>query len=541
MGQCPVVSPVPGNADEHSKSAALPFYKRSCHPFVLSITEWSLSVGYRNSVQPSFLKLHKQDRSQKCILEPREVHKAFEIQTQDMLIRDGFETDHQEESKYYSSDDGECSLFEETSTITAGMGSEFAMSEITTWTSATHRVINQDKYAARSKRHEQKFQVMENINENGGKKGTFETRIRDNERSRKGHHNPAFDVGEKVPRRVPFDTNELRHASSSMVTNYLQPKAEIKTTEEAYTAVLHLRLRAKLADFYVNSFLPMFPNSPIPPGLSRYLKHKPHEVPNLTSEDSDDHVSQSSHSIGSGSIPPSSPIKFLALNTVFMELALTGSLGLEPRSQHHRSPGRRGDRKSPSHYIVLMNRRSGIPLAVCALKADVGPPVVRIFSTKQRVFGQRPAASTGKLGLHWSHDLPLYSWAEIVTEGDLPNPLYFSIFMASGSDGKFTANPNYRAVFLPNESTDLKVVGRTDRERHDTGCAIISLETSPDECDLFYHLSVAQGIDPALMMCFAAVFDEVMERAMRARCRSNGREARPARYHGTQAVEYVMR
>ena len=516
MGQCPVNVPEGGYTLEEITSAATPIYKSSCQPFALTLAEWSASIGYRNTPKQKFLKVHKPDRSQKWILEPGEVQKALEMQTEELLRRDGYSVGQQgrDEAQYCSSDDedaGNC--FGGTSMVTNGVGHEYAKSEITTWSAATQRVVNGDKNTSTNSRNTRRnFSVMDAINQDGVRQTTsFEIDDSDDENR---SHRPKS----QTERRVPFDTKELRTTSSSMLANYFQAKTEVQKSTDGYTA-LHLRLKAKLVDYYVNTYLPTFPESPIPKGLARYLKRrkKMDEVPNLVaSEDLDDCASQHSHSIDYGSIPPSASIKFLALDRVFMDLALTGSLGLsEPRSPSRSSSSSRGDRKSPSHYIVLMNQRSGTPLAVCALKANTVSPVVRIFTTKQRVFGQRPAASTRQLGLNWANNLPLYSWAEIVAEGDLPRPVQFAIYMASGSDGKFTAVPNYRAIFLANGSPEVKVVGRTDRERHDTGSAMISLEATPDGSDLFYHLSIAQGIDPALMMCFTAVFDEVMDRAMR--------------------------
>ena len=221
--------------------------------------------------------------------------------------------------------------------------------------------------------------------------------------------------------------------------------------------------------------------------------------------------------------PPSSPIRLMVTDAPYMDLAITGSLGLvnRPRSRPLMSSPPRKQLKSPAHYIVLMNRRSGIPLAVCALKAaSTGPPVVRIYTTKRRVFGQRPAASTKKLGLDWSESLPLYTWAEIVTEGKYPDVVKYSIFMATGSDGRFEDTPSYRATHYASVSPVIHMVGRTERDVTHTGCAVISLSQDKDATDehgVFFHLSIARGIDPALIICFAAFLDEVVEKRMRLR------------------------
>jgi len=204
-----------------------------------------------------------------------------------------------------------------------------------------------------------------------------------------------------------------------------------------------------------------------------------------------------------------------------MDLAVTGSLGLVDRQKsRRREPAtQRKVLKSPEHYMVLLNRRSGIPLAVCELEAATrGPPVVRIYATKRRTFGQRPAASTKALGLDWTDSFPLYTWAEIVTEGHYPEQVRYSIFMASGSDGRFEENPSYRAVQGASGSPVIRMVGRTEREDSYSGCAVLSFDCGEDSAgdnDIFFRLSLSKGIDPALLLCFAAFIDESMEKTMR--------------------------
>lgn len=132
------------------------------------------------------------------------------------------------------------------------------------------------------------------------------------------------------------------------------------------------------------------------------------------------------------------------------------------------------------------------------------------------MFGQRPAASTRKLGLDWSESLPLYTWAEIVTEGKAEK-LKYAIFMASGSSGHFEDSPSYRAAHDVNGAPVIRMVGRTEKEKTLSGCAVISLTRDENAIDdaVFFHISVARGIDPALMICFTSLVDEVMEKAMR--------------------------
>ena len=218
-----------------------------------------------------------------------------------------------------------------------------------------------------------------------------------------------------------------------------------------------------------------------------------------------------------GSGIPSSSVRLLVDDSSFLDLAMTGSLGMIDRADGSSLPRPPSQQKSPAHYLVLINRRSGVPLAVCALKSHHGPPVVRIYATKSRVIGQQPAASTAGLGLNWTDSLPLFAWAEFATEGEFPMPARYSLYMASGSDGRFEKEPSYRASHHRTGSPDMFVVGRTQTETEYQGCALLSMESSSDG-DSYLSLSVSRGIDPALMICFAAIVDETVEKIMRLHC-----------------------
>ena len=94
----------------------------------------------------------------------------------------------------------------------------------------------------------------------------------------------------------------------------------------------------------------------------------------------------------------------------------------------------------------------------------------------------------------------------------------FKIFLAKGNDGRFEESPSYRAEHASVGSPEIRVVGKTERDTEYSGCATLSLcrdEGVVEEDDLFVNLSVAKGIDPALLICFAQVVDEAMEKTMR--------------------------
>ena len=130
---------------------------------------------------------------------------------------------------------------------------------------------------------------------------------------------------------------------------------------------------------------------------------------------------------------------------------------------------------------------------------------------------------TKKLGLDWSGNLPLYPWAEIVTETMYPNPLTFSIYMSAGSDGRFAAKPSYNAHLAVDPGPMIKLSGKTDAERQSSGSALISLRVIDGEdgrSKVQFSIDIAQGIDPALVLCFAAVLDEILEVSMFLQCQA---------------------
>jgi hypothetical protein len=491
----------------------------------------------------AFLTAHVEDQSLKCILEPKEVTKALMEQAAELIRRERLEMLAKEDdlpNLLTEDDDGSNSGDGSALGEASGTTSEctFAETEVTTGSAATRPSGNFDKFNRRSKSKSRQtpcppkmrgteFKLMEDFNVevknalNRAKKGTSPTTLA-----------TARNRLEAMERRKSSRTGCGILAAPSM---FMEDSTQTSYAQSAkkYLKALHLQMKPQCPHFYKNHMSmidlesPTIQNGslaiPISNGASP-LRSRRHGA-NTGALGGTSPYSSFRNEIEFGEGPPSSPIRLMVTDAPFMDLAVTGSLGLvhRPRSRPVMSSPPRKQLKSPAHYIVLMNRRSGIPLAVCALKAaSTGPPVVRIYTTKRRVFGQRPAASTGKLGLNWSESLPLYTWAEIVTEGKHPDIVKYSIFMASGSDGRFEDTPSYRATdhALGSGSPVIRMVGRTERDAAHTGCAVISLsqnEDAADEQGVFFHLSIARGIDPALIICFAAFLDEVVEKRMRLR------------------------
>ena len=406
---------------------------------------------------------------------------------------------------------------------------------ITTGTSATKLMANLDSHyqVPKSKKQNNKFSVLVNVDVGHGISTLGMEGDEQEDKSVPGTIRESKNIqsiqNHGVERTRSTDAFQLY---AHRLTACIGPADELQIRREACMSVLHLKMKAHLGPYYVYRYLPTIPDAPVPQGMS-----KPDDIPALVSDSSDDSSSSSGNSqaIGFGSIPPSTTIKCSITNSVFMDLSITGSLGLVPRHGHQVRKAPKPNQKSPDHYIVLMNRRSGVPIAVCALKVQSGLPIVRIYATKRRVYGQRRPLQLNNSDLIGRFSVPLYAWAEIATEGLFPDPVRFSIYMASGSEGRFSAAPSYRAgLDVADGVPKIKMVGRTDMELRETGCAIISINADPDpeNDNLFFNINASQGIDPALLICFAGVMDEVMEKSMRLQCQYHSSQSqRPRRIH----------
>lgn len=619
MGQCPVMMPSaePQSKDEQVQinTLALDAASRSTG-IICSLgprPELSLPKGQ------SFLRPHDSDRPLRNILHPDEVKQMLTYQAEEYrrqlqkeqqtlpeappkLVRN---LANYEMSKIWST-----SSFESGSSIMAP--SEVAL---TTVSAATEHVSNLDRYAPTSKPSKKgsrarvkEFSVLENLDEDtpsvasslsvttssssptnscdstpspgimdmGSVRRRFQSRIESSGRVEKGSQ---LGIGPSTTsNKVNGESGRdlacqlLLGPCLGNVHDVSKPRpVDSFALMDDCSDVLHLKMKANLVDFYQYHYLPMFPDSPKPACISTrtpspvWKKHKHHS--RLSSGRMEKAFSSSSSSAStSGGIdyfvgPTSYPLRFFLNDSIFMDLAVTGCLGLVdrpiPRRRHGRSSHYASEqhddlpnRKSPEHYIVLLHRRSGVPLAVCALKATTsGPPIVRIYATKQRATAQRSVASTQQLGLNWSSDdtsYPLYAWAELIASPQEGMQSFrYDLFLASGLDGRFEPEPSYCASPAEPGSPTIHVVGRTESEESYTGCAILSLESRngglgrdddddmknfvdddrDDDDEPFFRLSIARGIDPALMICLAAIIDEIMEKSMRMQCEDHTRVA----------------
>ena len=266
---------------------------------------------------------------------------------------------------------------------------------------------------------------------------------------------------------------------------------------------LRLKLEAKFLEFYCGEFL-------------QRQNPKKSDVYQATHK-----ARKPKSGVEFADLPSSTQVRFVN-GDPFLDLAVAGSLGLLDQSRLSQEKGMANVQKYKclDHYIILMSHTSGVPIAVCALKTQLGLPVARIYCTKRRVAGQRRAALTSKLGFHWTYAFPLYPWAEVKTNGIYPMPFNFSIYMATGADGTFEETPSYRATSnIFTACPEIRVIGQSDSEETSSGCAILKAHQDDDVSYPSLELSIARGVDPGLFICFAAVVDEIMERSLRQSCK----------------------
>jgi hypothetical protein len=573
MGQCPS-STIPStfSLDEEEFSvAATPNESMMCHA-MLSSPAWRLRKGAicatresdldddpssssssssnknkrMNDIRKNFLKLHRPDIAQRCIIEPDEVNQVLAFQAEELLRRRGLvhwnKSPTQQEQEDISDKNEDVADMVSRFDVMSEFGGTSMISGMTTCSKSTIVAGN----SSRTK-HFGKSRGDETVtNRSTGRYSGAST-------SRTILNSVIEVEGDENldPRKRASNAEKKLALTSSKLQEFPTTVADVPATlagseiairRSQYMSVLRLKIKAHLSFFYKKRYLLMFPDGPKPHGIqSPKMMFDFHDYLSDTSSES----SSSSHNSGSinyGALPPAVTVKCSVTDDAFLDMAVTGSLGLVPRqkvisrsTQHARKVINNCNKlKSPDHYIVLINKRSGIPLAVCAMKAASGFPIVRIYATRQRVYSQRPAATTHQLGLDWAEDLPLFTWAEVVSDGDFPCEMNFSIFMASGSEGRFSKQPSYEATFdCSNSQPIIKVLGRTDMEHRLSGCALISIRNDDcsissssrqnDSAGLSFHIDLAQGIDPALLICFTAIADEVIEKSMRMQCTDQAR------------------
>jgi hypothetical protein len=314
---------------------------------------------------------------------------------------------------------------------------------------------------------------------------------------------------------------------------------------QRYAAVLHLRMKMKSYHYYKLHFSRRQPQHAHTKMMKTNIQttllsptsfdHQEGRVPAAVHESDESSDSSSAESFFSvldfGIGPPAEPIQLLVTDNVFLDLAMAGSLGLNPPKPRPRAAYR--DRKvllAPEHCLVLLNRRSGVPLAVCTVikesSATTSAPRVRVYTTRHRA-GLVPVTTTDKCGLLWCKALPLYTWAEFrsteyissMTGEDAMSASYAIHTVSAISGDTVECNPRFRAV---RKKSQWLISGYTSREFQRSGCATLSMCQEDEDSDIFWKVSIAQGIDPAIFICFTSFVDEMMEHTMRVQCHNTG-------------------
>jgi len=478
-----------------------------------------------NKERKTFLQAHQPDIRQRCIIDQHEIKRVVWLQSDELLRRQGTLKMHgilpiarnqmgvgANVIENEGEDDRKSMLSEPS--IVSGI------------TSASNTTV---------------------VRTNMKRKSKSEKKNRDTYLSTYAASSPPPCNLSNVIKRETVNCSRVAISDHTSISNHMTGK---DLERRQFISVLRLKMKANIGWFYTQRYLKMFP-SELKPIVGK-VPRKERGIPGLSSESSNSSFSSGcsssrddTHCIDYGSMPPIRPVICPVTNESFFDLATTGCLGLVPREQDHKAlkSSRRQLRdhyeNSPDHCIVLINKRSGSPLAVCALKATSGSPVVRIYATRQMSFAQKPTATTRQLGLDWADDLPLYTWAEVKSEGDYLDEISFTVFMVKRFDGCFSSQPSYKASFGGHATDDnsavrspvIKMVGRTENERQMSGCALIWIQAdkvttkthSENASDLSFHIHLAQGIDPAFLICFTAIVDEILEKSMRMRCQNHRR------------------
>ena len=493
-------------------------------------------------LQGDFLKLHLHERSEKYIVDPKLVVDVLAHQAGE-LIRRELEQDRPPPSDPYGMRHQASSLVSTSSTPSeiystsdlTGIFSSVApstASNITSCSASTRLAGNYNRYSPSRKRFDEEPYAPPRLLGNGV--DLDDTLHQDLITVIEG-----IDREEEMKKRFPLIESQRaagcnHHPGCSLVPLALMPRrprnSSVSSRASRHMVVLHLRLIPRCAEFYESHLSRFLPDNPFVKAMSnginsseltptRNFPRKSIHIPELMRNDSDS-ASSLSTDVDFGAGPPSLPVRILVNDAAFLDLGITGSLGLiEPRRPDVQAQRGRRFITPPKHYLVLLNRRSGTPLAVCALRTgETGDPIVRVYATKPRTCSQqRPVATTRKLGLDWTKSLPLYAWAEIVTKGRYPSKAKYSIFYATGDDARFDKIPSFIAEHSSVGSPEIRVLGMTERESGYTGCAVLCLSRDYEvsEDDLYFRLSVSKGVDPGLFICFAAFVDEAMERTMR--------------------------
>lgn len=453
-----------------------------------------------------FLAAHIEDRPHRVILSADKVTRFFVEQTEAFLKKVSWAG---EDAESGIDDDEETDVFSGITDVRSSLyvSSVMAPTDLTSVSASTAVAKNTTQYPKPILPHYKRAVTAMKLREGLHRALSFQTKrklgkgyVRNNN-APPDNANRLLDLGGLCEALRCFDDPELM---------------EQRERVRALMSIVYLKILPRCAQYTRNQPPDLRPNDPAAGVTTRRYYLTPPTCQPKSILPSQLATAISADGVG----PPSHPVVLMATNSDFLDLAITGSLGLVKRPHRPQGTTRLDSwtTKLPERYTLLLNHRSGIPLAVCALKAKSScSPIVRVYATKCRAYGQDPATTTHHLGLNWAKSVPLYTWAEIVTEGSYPGTVRYSIYMASGPAGIFQGYASYVAIHESSTSPNIRVLGRTGREKSLTGCALISLSRDLNSRgdDVYFRLAVSKGIDPALMLCFTSFVDELWERTMR--------------------------
>ena len=343
------------------------------------------------------------------------------------------------------------------------------------------------------------------------------------------------------PSRKSRDRYQITHSSipeddddwDYLMDKKIGEKYDLKATPK-HEYVLHLKMIARMSDFYRDEFLLSFPQYPVPKEMSmRKVSFQSNwgkgKASRQSTSRSPPKVVRSNSCTSSACFQDSeaddsdaSPVLLAVDESSFLDIVVHGSLGLVDNKRSSSASGKA--RRKLKDYLIIGKRQTDCPLLVCALKSRKGKPVVRIFSAKPRTPLQEASIESDKLGIT-TDSYPLYAWAELRTEGSFPdaNTKYF-LHESTGDINQFHKTPLFTASHESAGSTELnifvqRVVGK-GYSKDPLHCArsVVRSDSKMCEQETNYMISIVKGVDFANILSMVAIIDELTEFTMRKKC-----------------------
>jgi len=328
--------------------------------------------------------------------------------------------------------------------------------------------------------------------------------------------------------------------NTDMNATTVKEKSKSRKAAPKESYVLHLKTMAHMSDFYRDEFLLSFPQYPVPKEMAmRKVSFQSNWRPRTGSPPSiiRTGVSPSSatttcnnaHEHAQMQLSPEgfSPIQLAVDGFSFMDIGIFGSLGLVTSRRHVSQLSSTHNKKKSAKrdFIILGDCRNNKPLMVCSLKSRKGTPVIRIFANKPRLPEQQPSIDTKQIGIT-AEALPLYTWAELKTEGEFPDAdSKYYWHTCTGVKNQFHKIPLYTATHAKEGLSELNFFGRKeDADLKAVGdpfhCARVCVRSEVNKCEqeTNYMISIVKGVEFANVLAMVAIIDELIEFNMKKKC-----------------------